>query len=49
VQRGELTVAAYNGLCYAAGLEPVERWSTWQRDPFPGESGFLVAVHRRAE
>jgi predicted metal-dependent hydrolase len=49
LQPGELTVAGYNGLCYAAGLEPVGRWSTWQRDPFPGESGFVVAVHRRAE
>ena len=23
-----------------------ERWSTWDRDPFPGDGSYLVAVHR---
>jgi SAM-dependent methyltransferase len=47
VKPGELTVAAYEEICASAGLEAVERWSTWQRDPFPGPSGFSVSVHRR--
>ena len=28
-----------------AGLEPGERWSSWDREPFTGE-GYVVTVHR---
>jgi SAM-dependent methyltransferase len=30
----------------AAGLEPVERWSTWDRDPFANNSVYELTVHR---
>lgn len=31
----------------AAGLEPVDRFATWERDPWPGDGSYVVAVHRR--
>ncbi len=37
---------AYDRHCAAAGLVPDGRWSTWDRDPFPGDGSYLVAVHR---
>ena len=40
--------ADYDQWASAAGLEPVERWSTWQRDPFDAASMFAVSVFRRA-
>jgi len=30
----------------AAGLELVERWSTWDQDPFAGNSDYALTVHR---
>lgn len=30
-----------------AGLEPVERWSTWDQDPFADSSDYILTVHRR--
>lgn len=44
---GGLTAAGYDRMCTAAGLQPIERWSTWQRDPLRPESDFLVSVHRK--
>ena len=41
-----LTLAAYDQLAADAGLEPVARWSTWDRDPFDGVD-YAVSVHRR--
>lgn len=32
--------------CAAAGLEPVERFATWSREPFGG-GNYCVSVHRR--
>jgi hypothetical protein len=32
--------------CAAAGLEPVERFATWSREPF-GSGNYCVSVHRR--
>ena len=31
-----------------AGLVPVERWSTWDRDPWVDGGGYVVTLHRRA-
>lgn len=31
----------------AAGLTPLERWSTWDRDPWGDRADYVVAVHRR--
>ena len=33
--------------CDAAGLEPVERWATWDRQSFVSGGDYVVAVHRR--
>ena len=30
----------------AAGLEPVERWSTWDQDAFTDSSEYVLTVHR---
>ncbi|WP_309648732.1 methyltransferase domain-containing protein [Nocardioides sp.] len=30
------------------GLEPVERWSTWDRGPWVEGGGYVVTLHRRA-
>ncbi len=37
----------YDRDCVAAGLVPVERWSTWGRAPFPGDGGYAVSLHRQ--
>lgn len=29
-----------------AGLELVERWASWDRQPYPGPGGYVVSVHR---
>ena len=38
----------YDRDCRAAGVVPVERWATWDRDPFDatGEAAYAVSVHR---
>ncbi len=40
---GRLPWERYLALATAAGLEPVARWSTWQREPFTGRD-YVVAV-----
>ena len=42
-----LRAAAYDDLAAGAGLEPVERWSTWDREPWRDDADWCVAVHRR--
>ncbi|MCB1249273.1 MAG: class I SAM-dependent methyltransferase [Acidimicrobiales bacterium] len=37
----------YDAHCAAAGLELAERYATWDREPFPGDGGYAVSVHRR--
>jgi SAM-dependent methyltransferase len=43
---GRLSLADYDRLCAAAGLEPVARWATWDRQPFD-DGHYAVSVHRR--
>lgn len=38
----------YDGHCAAAGLVLVERFATWDRDPFVPGADYAVSVHRRA-
>ena len=38
----------YDRHCADAGLELVERWSTWHHDPFDPAGDYAVSVHRRA-
>ena len=44
---GNYSLADYDDDCAAAGLELYERFSTWSRDPFRVDGGYVVAVHRR--
>ncbi len=43
---GRLTVERYDELAAAAGLTLVDRWATWDRQPFTG-GDYAVSVHRR--
>lgn len=42
---GRLTLDRYDGYAAAAGLELVDRWATWDREPFHG-GDYAVSVHR---
>ncbi len=42
-----VTLAEYDSWCRAAGLELVERFGTWSRDPYVEDAGYAVSVHRR--
>lgn len=37
----------YDSACGRAGLELVERWSTWDGEPFDDASDYAVSVHAR--
>ncbi|MEU1438605.1 class I SAM-dependent methyltransferase [Streptomyces sp. NPDC005786] len=41
-----LTLSDYDGWCAAAGLTLVDRFATWDADPYDG-GGYAVSVHRR--
>ena len=45
LRTGRLTLDRYDELAAAAGLEPVHRWATWDRQPFSG-GDYAVSVHR---
>ena len=36
----------YDHDCRTSGLELVERWATWDREPFTTRSNYAVSVHR---
>jgi 2-polyprenyl-3-methyl-5-hydroxy-6-metoxy-1,4-benzoquinol methylase len=40
-----LTLAEYDELCTATGLELVDRFATWEREPYV-DGGYAVSVHR---
>lgn len=42
-----LALRTYDELAAAAGLQLVERWATWDRQPFAGGE-YAVSVHRRS-
>jgi SAM-dependent methyltransferase len=44
---GRLSLARYDALAAAAGCELVERWATWERDPWQPSADYAVSVHRR--
>jgi len=44
---GSLTVARYDALAAAAGLQLVERWATWDRQPWSSAAAYALQVHRR--
>jgi SAM-dependent methyltransferase len=42
-------LATYDRHCHDAGLELVERWASWDRDPMPADGGdYAVSVHQRS-
>ncbi len=44
---GPYDLAAYDEHGRLADLELSTRWSTWDRQPFPGNGCYAVSVHRR--
>lgn len=41
-------LATYDDQCAIAGLEPAERFATWDGRPFPGDGSYAVSIHRRS-
>jgi SAM-dependent methyltransferase len=48
LQRGRLSLEAYDMDCAAAGLRLGERWSTWGRDAWIPGGDYAVSVHTNA-
>lgn len=46
-QPGKIPLASYDTYATRAGLTLVERWATWDRDPWYPTSDYAVSVHRR--
>lgn len=46
VRADRLSLADYDRLAESAGLQPVARWASWDREPFTG-GDYAVSVHRR--
>jgi ubiquinone/menaquinone biosynthesis C-methylase UbiE len=44
----QLPIERYDELCRVAGLDLVERWATWERQPY-GDGDYAVSLHRRSE
>ncbi len=42
---GRLSLGDYDAHAAAAGLVPVDRWSTWDRAPFTDTGDYVVCVH----
>jgi SAM-dependent methyltransferase len=42
----QLSIERYDALAAASGLEPLQRFATWDRAPFAG-GDYAVSVHRR--
>jgi hypothetical protein len=49
VRPAHLTLAEYDRLAEGAGSTLVERFATWDRDPWRVDSGYAVSVHRLLE
>jgi len=45
-ERGGVEVDRYDALCASSGLALVDRWATWDRQPYAG-GAYQVSVHRR--
>lgn len=42
-----LSVDTYDSFCSSAGLEPVERFATWDKAPWIDQGDYAVSVHRK--
>jgi SAM-dependent methyltransferase len=40
------TLEEWDSGCEKSGLRVIERWATWDRDPFGKDEGYVVSVHR---
>jgi SAM-dependent methyltransferase len=47
LEPGRLDLATYDRHAGAAGLESLDRWATWDRQPFAAGGNYAVSVHRR--
>ena len=47
IPQATLSLSMYDLICRQAGLNLVQRWSTWDRQPYDG-GGYAVSLHRRA-
>ncbi|MEX0751090.1 MAG: class I SAM-dependent methyltransferase [Dehalococcoidia bacterium] len=47
LQPGRLALAQYDAFAAGAGLEPAERWSTWDCAPWSAAADYAVSVHRK--
>jgi SAM-dependent methyltransferase len=47
LQAGGFALARHDELAAAAGLTLVDRWSTWDRQPFAPPGAYAVSVHQR--
>ncbi len=47
LEPGRLDLVAYDRHAASCGLEPVDRWATWDRGPFSAAGNYAVSVHRR--
>ena len=47
VRPGDYGPTALDADAAATGLELVDRWSTWERDPWSPGGDYQVSVHRR--
>ena len=45
---GQLTVEDYDRLAASVGLSLVDRWSTWDRDPWVSGADYQLSVHRHS-
>ena len=43
----QLTLPLYDHLAAAAGLTLVERWASWEREPWQPHHNYAVSVHRK--
>ena len=48
LRTGRLTLQRYDEAASAAGLQRVDRWATWDREPYTG-GAYAVSVHVRSE
>ena len=45
----KLSLADYDLLAAASGLTLIDRWSTWDREPFERGGDYAVSVHERRD
>lgn len=46
LEAGRLDLASYDAMAASVGLGLVQRWSSWEREPF-ADGNYAVSVHRR--